>query len=296
VGKSDGTDILFTASDGTTKLDHELELYNSTTGQVIAWVRIPTLSASADTSIYIYYGNAAASNQQNPTEVWDTNFKLVQHLKESSGTTTADSTSNGNSGTKVSATSPSATTGQIDGAQSFNWSSDYIANTSASNLPALNGAQTVSAWLYYSSASSRSVAIGMPLNNTGSANASMDLELTGSGSGIGVLKWGGTALITTSAPSINTWHLITYTFDGTTNLLYVDGTQQASSTTAPNSGAPGMFRIGSFNSAYPTPSWSGKIDEVRVSNTNRSAGWIGTEFSNQNSPSTFVSVGVKQGP
>ena len=41
VGKADGTDLLFTASDGVTKLNHELEFYNPATGQVSAWVRCP---------------------------------------------------------------------------------------------------------------------------------------------------------------------------------------------------------------------------------------------------------------
>src|SRR5664279_4319233 len=38
VGKSDGTDILFTGADGVTKLNHEIESYNPTTGQIVAWV------------------------------------------------------------------------------------------------------------------------------------------------------------------------------------------------------------------------------------------------------------------
>ena len=40
VGKSDGTDILFTSSDGATKLAHELDSYNASTGQLIAWVSV----------------------------------------------------------------------------------------------------------------------------------------------------------------------------------------------------------------------------------------------------------------
>src|ERR1700730_14718862 len=52
VGKSDGTDMLFTASDGVTKLNHELESYNASTGQVIAWVQLSSLSPTADTAIY----------------------------------------------------------------------------------------------------------------------------------------------------------------------------------------------------------------------------------------------------
>jgi len=61
VGKSDGTDIVFTASDGVTKLDHEIESYNASTGLFISWVRIPALSPTAETVIYAYYGNASAS-------------------------------------------------------------------------------------------------------------------------------------------------------------------------------------------------------------------------------------------
>ena len=36
VGKSDGTDILFTSSDELCKLAHKLHSYNASTGQLIA--------------------------------------------------------------------------------------------------------------------------------------------------------------------------------------------------------------------------------------------------------------------
>jgi biopolymer transport protein ExbB len=32
------------------------------------------------------------------------------------------------------------------------------------------------------------------------------------------------------------------------------------------------------------------LDEARISNTTRSAGWIATEYNNQNSPATFYTV------
>src|SRR5205814_1248846 len=63
--KADGTDILFTAGDGVTKLNHELELYDGGTGQIAAWVNVPSVSPSADTVIYMYYANASASDQSN---------------------------------------------------------------------------------------------------------------------------------------------------------------------------------------------------------------------------------------
>jgi hypothetical protein len=63
VAQSSGNDILFTASDGVGKLNHQIESYTASTGRLIAWVQIPTLSTTADTVIYIYYGNTSASNQ-----------------------------------------------------------------------------------------------------------------------------------------------------------------------------------------------------------------------------------------
>jgi hypothetical protein len=195
---------------------------------LIAWVQVPTVSPTGDTLIYIYYGNASAADQQNQTGVWDSGFKLVQHLQQTSGVTTYDSTSNGNNGTKVSATSPTATAaGEIGGAQSFDGSGDYIFNSGPNNLPALNGSQTISTWLYYSSASSRAIAFGLPLNDGYSAGASTDLELLGGGN-IGIAAWGGGAVVSATAPASNAWHLVAYTYDGSTNRLYIDGVLQAS--------------------------------------------------------------------
>lgn len=97
VGKSNGYDILFTADDGTTKLNHEIEKYVNTTGELVAWVNVPSLSSVTDTTLYIYYGNSQASDQQNTTSVWDSNYKMVQHAKGSGQMN--DSTSFGNSGT-----------------------------------------------------------------------------------------------------------------------------------------------------------------------------------------------------
>jgi hypothetical protein len=56
------------------------------------------------------------------------------------------------------------------------------------------------------------------------------------------------------------------------------------------SGLTDLF-IGSRNNSQP---WNGKIDELRISNIARSVDWIMTEFRNQNSPSTFYSVGGEE--
>jgi hypothetical protein len=78
--QSDGRDIVFTDA-SLARLDHEIESYNHNTGTLNAWVKA-NVSSSVDTVLRMYYGNPAASNQQNPTGVWDSNFVMVQHLSE----------------------------------------------------------------------------------------------------------------------------------------------------------------------------------------------------------------------
>ena len=107
--QNNGDDILFTLSSvswatgaNSDKLDHEIEDFDGATGELIAWVRIPSLSSTADTEIFMYYGNSGASNQENPTGVWDSNYKGVWHLNEDpTGVAPQhlDSTSNNNDGT-----------------------------------------------------------------------------------------------------------------------------------------------------------------------------------------------------
>ena len=80
--QDDGDDIAFTDDDGN-QLNHEIESYDSSSGHLVAWVSAD-LSSPADTMLYLYYGNPDASNQENPTNVWDSNFMLVHHLEETS--------------------------------------------------------------------------------------------------------------------------------------------------------------------------------------------------------------------
>ena len=49
VHNPNGYDIIFVAGDDTTKLDHEIEKYVATTGEIKMWVRILTLSHTVDT-------------------------------------------------------------------------------------------------------------------------------------------------------------------------------------------------------------------------------------------------------
>ena len=63
--KADFSDLRFTSSDGVTLLDHWIESYTASTSAVV-WVEIPSIPASpGSVSIYMYYGNSAASSASN---------------------------------------------------------------------------------------------------------------------------------------------------------------------------------------------------------------------------------------
>jgi hypothetical protein len=59
VQNSNGYDIIFSDVTQTTRLDHEIEKYDSAAGELVAWVRVPTLSATSDTTIYLHYGHGS---------------------------------------------------------------------------------------------------------------------------------------------------------------------------------------------------------------------------------------------
>src|SRR3990170_3589486 len=119
-----GNDILFTAADGSTKLNHEIERFDPTAKVLLAWVQVPSISSTVNTDIYLYYGNGSAPNQQNINGTWDSDFVMVNHLHET-GATQRDSTANKNTGTPQNGVTQGAT-GRIDGADSFDMVDDYV--------------------------------------------------------------------------------------------------------------------------------------------------------------------------
>ncbi len=62
--RSDGGDIRFTDSDGSTLLNYWIESGINTTSTRI-WVKVPSIPASSTKTIYVYYGNPSATSVSN---------------------------------------------------------------------------------------------------------------------------------------------------------------------------------------------------------------------------------------
>jgi hypothetical protein len=270
--QTNGNDILFTDST-LNKLNHEIESYTSSNGHLIAWVKILNLSSTSDTILYMYYGNPTATNQQNPAGVWDSNFLMVQHLNGTLGTQ-YDSTSNHNNG--IMNGSVSSAQGKIG--RGLNFTGGYVA------LPQVCTSQTqftFSAWIYPQSGAR--YFISEWANNQGAflqVASDNHLQLYVNGIMVG------------QSITLNQWHYVVGTYDGTTARLYIDGGSPVSVSAAhPTWGSQTMYIGDRYDH---TRQFVGLIDEVRVSNIARSSSWTATEYADQNNPSTFYTIGTQQ--
>jgi RHS repeat-associated protein len=288
--QANGNDILFTAGDGLTKLNHEIEGYASSNGQLIAWVQVPSLSNSGDTVIFMYYGNASAANQQNPSGVWDINYAAVYHLAPNGGALGAqDSTVAPSNGTVTSATSAA---GEIGWGGNFSGSSQYVDIGNPSKLQ-ITGDLTIEAWVKPTDYSNYN---GIVSKSNRNLPGPYDWYLV-KGSGVPVLYRGNGSVyawvVATGAPAAGQWSHVAATMSGTAVAHYLNGSANGSgtlSTTIADAGTDAM--IASRNDLNTM--FKGGMDEVRISNIARSAGWIATEYNNQSSPGTFFSIGGDQ--
>jgi hypothetical protein len=293
--QSNGNDILFTASDGVSKLPHEIEKYTSSNGNLIAWVKVPSVSPANDTVIYMYYGNSSAADQQNKTAVWDSNYKGVWHLGNG---TAADSTNNANNGT---ITGTAATTGQIAGGTSFAGGTDKIAVNSAMGSPAT--AITLEGWANVATSGQAAMIVVGSAGGGCPNGVWLTPYYAGSVLAEGAYgAWCGAGIeriikIDDGSTPGSGWRHWAYTVDKTNNIatLYTDGIAVGTST------ASFALTYGSANTTIGVSYYGGTVvsstaglDEVRVSDTARSANWIQTGVNNQKSPGTFLTVGPQQ--
>lgn len=296
VSSSSGYDLLFTDATETRELPYEVESYTATSGALVAWVRIPMLSATQDTVFYLYFGNATVTGwQATASNVWDSNYKAVYHLSDNAANTTvAESTSSGYTGTNNATTSTTTVGGEIASALSYNGTSDYTHVNYQANL---NPSQfTVEAWGYVSGGSGTTRALISSRDASDASHLKGYIIYADSNNhwaaylGANTASWG--SINTSSTITNSSWYHIAATYDGTTLTLYVNGTSAASSALSYTQNATYEFRIGAgANETSPTLYFNGDVDEVRVSKVARTANWLATQYTNQSAPSSFIVVG-----
>jgi len=295
--QSDFDDVLFTYesiswANGTKadRLCHEIEAFNSLTGNLTAWVRC-NLSKTTDTILYMYYGNPICARMENRSGAWDSSYRMVQHLNETTSIQ-YDSTSYQNDATPKNGVIQGAV-GKIDGCDRLDGANDYIDCGNKANLN-LTGAMTVSLWLKTTQAASGAMRILQKYADGYSLYLWSNGKI-GFGDDYG-FKY------TNSAYNDGLWHYVVCRYNGSGTWaglrIFVDGTEVTSVTNTGTfngwtSSPTSHLSLGS-NPAGSGNWFGGSLDEVRISSGERSLGWITTNYHNQYTPDIFSSIGPEE--
>lgn len=279
VASANGYDIRpYSDSSLSTALTFELEYYNASTGQLVMWVKIPSL---ADGNIvYLGYGDTSLTTDGSSSSTWDSDFAAVYHLQDTSHKN--DSTSNGRNLTSAVI---SNATGKIDGAVS---GAGGGGGTYTSSFSIGANRCTFSAWIFHSDLSGNGVFIEKE-----TINAQPLLFISG---GNVIWRDGGVHDITHAVPSNSAWHYIVGTIAASNaGALYIDPTSSTPTATGSSSSftdTSSALNLGSYDKGAGY-GFAGSLDEVRVSKIARSGNWILTEYNNQSAPGTFATLGTE---
>jgi hypothetical protein len=272
-------------------LSYEQESYTegASYANALIWVKLPDAYASPtgdQNTVQVCYGYDPGSDQDDPTNAWDSYFDGVYHLPDGSTLSALDSTNHGYDGTVSGAT---AIAGKVGGGANFDHSDDFIYTGNVTRDYATAGAVTIEAWIKPAVASTTSYVMSILLHGSTTAYyPRVYLRYEGS---LGKCYFDFSNNTAETAGSLSKaiafnadeWHHIAAVWiNGGTCDLYWDGVAQS----AAKEGIGNLFavsarpyRIGKFVDS-DTRLWYGGMDEVRVSATGRSAAWLAYEHSN----------------
>jgi len=285
VEHSSGWDIIFSDASEATLLHHEIERYVNTSGLLVFWVNIPSLSSTSTTTFYIYYGKAGVGADPSSEDTWDANFISVWHMNDASGGI-ADSTSNSKDG--VEAGDPTyAQTGKIGHCIDLDGTGDYFDIPNDYGIFTA-GDFTIEVWVKFDSVTSNDGIVSLK----GEANTALQISATPAvrqtyNNG----AWQGVDI--KANPDTTNWHNYSATYDNDVQMLgYYDGGLANTDNDHGNIAASATDNfIGYMGEAFYM---DGYIDETRISDVKRSANWIGTTFNTQSEPSNFMSFGSEE--
>ena len=267
--------------------------------RVDAHVKVPSVSSSADTEIWCYYDNQAATDQADPTNVWDSNYLAVHHMVPRPGQRGAwDSTSNNADCTRRSPREPT----DVDEGQAFDRSDDYLLN-SVTGLAGLTGL-TSEILFKYTGAGSAGVYHVLQSNwNSSPTKASVLLVAYPTADSNDFRAFvcreantqvGGTFGVSLA---VNTVQYVAAAFDSAGSLVgQVNETQGGTTYTAGgamDATAGDAIRYGDTQH-FAGRTLGGTLYEGRLSNVARSTAWRSATSLTLRDPLTFLALGTEE--
>ncbi|TDO23168.1 fibronectin type III domain protein [Pedobacter duraquae] len=285
-----GADITFTSSTGTA-LNFDIDTYDPTTGTLVVWLKLPSISNASNLLVNMLFGKATPDVNVT-SSTWPSDYKAVFHFDENTYTGTTNDATTSALTAAVSSTMSSAnfvSTGKIGKAFTFNGTDQKIVAAANTAYALASTPFTLSAWINTAAPASDQKII----SNQTSGGIGYKMGLNGAkpeNQNDGTPNRDGLANVTGTSQTVlaNTWYHVQGVYSGTTTqtlTMYVNGEEKQKRTgiAAPGTGTVLSFGVGEGGNQF----WfNGTLDEIRISNLNKSADWIRTEYRNQNNPTT----------
>jgi len=157
-------------------------------------------------------------------------------------------------------------------ALAFDGAGDYVA-TGTAQFPDGRSAQTLSAWFLVESVAGQQAILAARKD----FDSGIEIELRDGTLGAYRVFAPDRALVTAKTALLpGTWHFVAFTFDATTDVLYLDGERVGTSTTAPDKRTPTSFWLGTIDGTRDL--LHGRLDEVHVFEVARTQKQIAAEY------------------
>ncbi len=294
-----GGDIRFSAdSDGLTQLACEVvEFVTSATAgsrRCQIWVKMPSLSTSSNTTIYIWCkktgeSQPATTNTYGARNVWDSNYILVAH---NCAVNSVDDT-----GLALTGSSVTGVTDYFGGNTAVNFldhedeiyysyaTSNYT-DWTMSWMAVMEGSTTDSdgwGFMYTDGNDPPTEVCGLANRDDGRWNYYSTPEDWASGDDPG-------------AATVGVWTTQTIKITNSNGILYNmrDGVTYNSEEGWDQDGSKDTLLIGHDGDSGSNDAWEGAICNVRFSNIERSNEWVYTEQNNAMNPSSFATAGTPE--
>jgi len=296
-----GTDIRVTTNDGSpVELPRELVFASSTLETGELHFKANSISSTTDTVFRIYYngtttGDYARDATYGSENVWTNGYVGVWHLQQDPSGTTTDSTSFRNDGTSGAGLgSENSAVGQLGAGVNFDGTmTDYINfgnDSSVNNLSEIS----VCAWSQYDSLPTTYYPL-LTKSDAGFSGWDFYVEDTPR---IGFLTPLNDYKERNSNATAGQWRYLCGVWNGSEGnaniFLYSNGVQVTAGGAASNSGgtlddSTHNLYTGAYESGSPS-NLNGRMDEIRLASTTRSAAWLSAEYVNQATTTDFYST------
>ncbi len=276
-----GADLRFVTTDGT-RVPHEIERWDAE-GVSVVWISVPTLGPGDGPRVWLYYGNAGATDDQDPHAVWSSEHAAVWHMQPGF----ADATANDHDSEPMGAIADAE--GHIGGAKEFFAVDDRVDVRATEVLDdAFLAGATISAWVRPDTWGG--TARGRIADKSGGAQGGWMFYVSSDSGGEIRFRQGyaGGQVIWRSEGDVmvlDRWYHVAATWSANTDempRLFIDGVEQEVVLNGEGAMGEPVSDVGLDvvigNSDVADRWFDGRIDELRIERIVRTPAWLELQF------------------